>query len=461
MKRFLVSLLLVALFIPVVPDAASAARKGARVVRGAPLPARRGVLLKGLLPEGLRLLIWYDPDLEVETTCLAVGVGAQHDMERKQGAAALVADVIQNGHSGLPAAELARAWEERGLPLEVRSDEDASTFLLSLPPGDFKDGLTAFGQLISQCEVREEDVHRELQRAAHRYLDRRPWSDADVELRRELFSSFAYHRAPHGTPGTLANVTQDICRGYYSQYYRPNNSVLVATGPVPPEEVRTAATRAFARWTYGYVPPASPNEPPPLDGPVVGTAPAVEGVCVVLGGAVVPHLGLQDRMAVELCADALTFAGADSAGRALPAARRGGLRRHRLCDEVRLSWTTSEPAVRASVRHWLEDLEACASGGARENFERLREACLDRLLSDANWTAEAARATLFGWPVDTPDEVSRAGTDLSPAQVSPAARRWLGSGRWGLVSTARRGELEPVLARGAGAGYASPPDGER
>jgi hypothetical protein len=175
-------------------------------------------------------------------------------------------------------------------------------------------------------------------------------------------------------------------------------------------------------------------------------------VCAVLAGAVAPHLKLEDRLALEVCAELLTAGGLDSASRSAEAVRRGGLRRHRLCDEVRLSWTTGDAALRGSVQLWLSDLRACASGVSRESFEQLREGCLDRLLSDEQWTSEAARATLFGWPVDTPDDFTRAASNLGPEQVAGAARRWIAPERWGLVSTARRSELDAAFARGGSAG---------
>ena len=76
-----------------------------------PLPAQRGVLLRGLLSNGLRVVIWYDPDLDLEDACLAVGVGSQLDMEHKQGAAALVAGIVRNGHSGEAASEVRQKVE--------------------------------------------------------------------------------------------------------------------------------------------------------------------------------------------------------------------------------------------------------------------------------------------------------------------------------------------------------------
>ncbi|MBI5836223.1 MAG: insulinase family protein [Candidatus Eisenbacteria bacterium] len=441
MKRSLPLVLLVAFSILSVPDASPADRRAPSRGRAgqAPLVGRPGALLRGLLPGGLRVVIWSDPDLAVETACLVVGVGSVHDMERKQGAAAMVADMVRE------------AWDSGGMApeaLRVRADEDAATFLLQTRGGDFPDALEVLGQRISRLEPGPGEVEAARRRAVQRFEDRRPWSPAEVALRGALFDVYGYHRSPRGTGESLAGVTPDVVHGYYSQYYRPNNAVLAVCGPLDPESVRRAAARAFSAWQYGYVPPASPREPPPLEGPVFGSAEGVDGTCAILGGALVPHVPLPERLALEVCAEALATA-VDSSS-AVPR-RRASLVRHRLCDEVRVGWTADAAGLAYAARDWTRDLGDLAALPAPV-FERLREACLLRVLADENWVTGAARATLFGWPVDTPDDIVTAADALGPERVADTARRWLGPRRWALVSNVRRSALQAAFAAAAGGG---------
>jgi len=416
-----------------------AAPSHARRAPDAPLPAREGMLLKGLLADGLRVLIWYDPALENEEVCLSVGVGSQQDMEHKQGAAALVPDLLLHGHSGgASAAELAAAWEKDGFELNAHADEDAASFHLTLSPADLAPGLDAFGTLIARCEVRPEDVDSAKVRAVARWQSQRPWSALEAPLRRDLYGQYGYHRVPDGLPETLDEVDREIARGYYSQYYRPNNAVLVMAGPVVPEDARHAAQLAFAPWEYGYIPPSNPNSPPGVDHLSLSSADGVDGAWAVAAAAVTPHLSTSDRVALELWAEASAEGpppAPDSvqAAAAPPLTYGARLRRHRLCDEVRVGWTSSDSAAEGELRAWLGDLQSGEPGVPDSLFEPLKADCAERLLDARNWAYEASRATLFGWPADTPDELQAALDRLGPADVKDAVRRLLPRDHWALA----------------------------
>lgn len=460
MNRYLAAILATSILIASSPDTSGAARphavrRGAGNAAPAPLPTARGSLLKGLLPNGLRVLIWYDPDLETETVCLSVGVGSQLDMERKQGAAALVSEILLTGHSGgKPAGELASAWEDHGDPVEVRCDEDAASYLLNVEPEAFKDALQSFGQLMLGSEMRDEDFQAALATARMRLADSAPWSRIEPALRVQLYGPYGYHRCPAGTPEGYSNVTREICQGYYSQYYRPNNSVLVLTGPVEPEVARKAALAGFGDWKYGYVPPSSPNEPTPLTHVATAAVPAPDSIFAIRGAAIVPRMSLPDRVALEVWCDVLGSrdpepAADTSPGDSLigpsPVFRRSELRRHRLCDEVRFGWVAADTDVGGSIRSWVADMTSPDSARVWSALDRGRAASQDRLTDELGWTLEAARTTLFGRVPETPDELRRAVAAVTPRQVREAVRRLLGPERWAIVVTAPRSQWESAV----------------
>lgn len=427
---------------------AASSGKSARTSRPVdqPLPPREGELLKGLIPDGLRLFIWYDPELEDEEVCLTVGVGSAFDMEHKQGAAAMAADILAHGHSGgVAASELAAAWERNGYGLRVIPDEDAVSYQITLTHENLRAGLGAFGQLVARCEVRDEDFAAAMQRARLRYSNSLPWSQADSALRRELYQQYSYHRVPTGTPENFSNLTREIVRGYYSQYCRPNNSVLVMAGPVPPEEARQIALKAFADWQYGYIPPANPNPPPPLDHWVREEVPGIEGTGAALGGAMVPHASLEDAVALRVWTGMIEPLGDSSR---MLWTRQSSFRRHKLCDEVRISWTAPDSEIMGSAKEWRDVPKDSLPLWSRECFDVGRDAAAEILLSSDSWARVAARAALFGWPVDTPDDLRRLLAALTPESVAAAVRRLIPEDRWALV-LARASRATPMLSAGA------------
>src|SRR5207245_3823406 len=137
----------------------------------------------------------------------------------------------------------------------------------------------------------------------------------------------------------------------------------------------------------------------------------IEGVCAVAGWAVLPHLGLSDRVALEVWTEALALAAEPDSFAPAPW-RRTELRRHRLCDEVRYSWTAGSNDVQGSLDGWLTDVRGASNSWPWSRFEAARDFCSERMLNAHYWTREASRATLFGWGAETPDEIGQALTAL-------------------------------------------------
>lgn len=64
----------------------------------------------------------------------------------------------------------------------------------------------------------------------------------------KLFYKYPTRKSPGGTRETVAAATTDQMRLIQSRYYVPNNSALVVTGDVQPENVFTLAGQLFGDW---------------------------------------------------------------------------------------------------------------------------------------------------------------------------------------------------------------------
>ena len=67
----------------------------------------------------------------------------------------------------------------------------------------------------------------------------------------KLFYKYPSRKRPGGTRETVATATTDQMRTIESRYYLPNNSALVVTGDVKPEDVFALAERLFSVWKKG------------------------------------------------------------------------------------------------------------------------------------------------------------------------------------------------------------------
>ena len=88
------------------------------------------------------------------------------------------------------------------------------------------------------------------------------------EVRAELM--YGNHGYGHTTIGYLEDV-EDMPNEYeaavrfYSDYYRPNNAVLIVTGDVVPEHIFSLAEEFYGEWEPGAIPEL--DDPAPVNGP--------------------------------------------------------------------------------------------------------------------------------------------------------------------------------------------------
>jgi len=75
-----------------------------------------------------------------------------------------------------------------------------------------------------------------------------PYSYLNDELLTRLFYKYPTRKKPGGTRETVAAATTDQMRLIQSRYYVPNNTALVVSGDVDPQQVFTLAEQQFGDW---------------------------------------------------------------------------------------------------------------------------------------------------------------------------------------------------------------------
>jgi len=75
-----------------------------------------------------------------------------------------------------------------------------------------------------------------------------PYYYLNREMYAHLFSRYPSRKAPLGNRQTVSTATTDMMRLIQGRYYVPNNSALVVTGDVNPEEVYSLVQEFFGDW---------------------------------------------------------------------------------------------------------------------------------------------------------------------------------------------------------------------
>ncbi|HKS26888.1 MAG TPA: pitrilysin family protein [Pyrinomonadaceae bacterium] len=75
-----------------------------------------------------------------------------------------------------------------------------------------------------------------------------PYFYLNQELMNRLFYKYPSRKQPGGNRETVSKSTTDIMRMIQKRYYVPNNSALIVTGDVQPEEIFKQAQELFGDW---------------------------------------------------------------------------------------------------------------------------------------------------------------------------------------------------------------------
>ena len=75
-----------------------------------------------------------------------------------------------------------------------------------------------------------------------------PFYYLNLEMTNRLFYKYPSRKNPLGNRQTVSSATPDMMRLIQSRYYVPNNSALIVTGDVQPEEIYKLAQDLFGDW---------------------------------------------------------------------------------------------------------------------------------------------------------------------------------------------------------------------
>jgi zinc protease len=155
----------------------------------------------------------------------------------------------------------------------------------------------------TQFEQEREVVVGELDRH-----ESNPYGEIGTQMNQRLFYQYPSRKDPGGNRSTVRGATLDMMRTIQSRYYVPNNSAIVVTGDVDPQDVYKKIEDLFGEWQRRAKPPFEEFplvEHPPLkksEGAII-TKP-VSNVVIELGWQG-PSIGKDD--AATYAADVFSF----------------------------------------------------------------------------------------------------------------------------------------------------------
>lgn len=198
------------------------------------------------LLNGLKLLIWNEPQSEKVTVKLRIHNGAAFDPKDKMGVMALLSDIL------FPSEE-AKAFfsEDLGGSLAVETNYDYIQITATGKADEAQTILETLAVAVTNPPITQDNflTVRSARLEKVRELEKNPSYIADRAVAKRLFGEFfPYGRAPEGTAESLAKIDRTDLMLARDRFFTADNATLAVIGNVKPDFIYRVTRQLFGAW---------------------------------------------------------------------------------------------------------------------------------------------------------------------------------------------------------------------
>ena len=260
-----------------------------------------------VLSNGLTLVTQEQRSSDIVAVYLWVGTGVRFETPDGLGYAHFQEHMLFKGTDAFGPGYIDRTVEGQGGRSNAFTSFDYTTFQILVPSEGTRKAFELLEAMAfrSAFEPKEIDAERQVIFEESRIETDTPKSAIIRQLYGLVFPDHPYGRPVLGTPQTMNAANQAKLKAFNTQYYTPENMVLVVVGPVDPKQARALADATFGqRPKTGYVPPPTPPLAP-LEGIVCKRVDRPEQQAQLALGWQAPSLSNPDSFALDLVATIL------------------------------------------------------------------------------------------------------------------------------------------------------------
>lgn len=258
MKRSLLLLLIVFSLLAGPAEFAAQRRAPQRSRTAAPqqtaaAPARlpQAQLANRILANGLEVIVLEDHSIPLITIELAARNGSYTEPPELNGLSHLYEHMFFKTNRAVANQEdYVRTIGNLGIAYNASTREEVVNYFFTTTSPNLRTSLQFMRDSIRYPLFDEREFERERQVVIGE-IDRQesnPFFYLNREMTSRMFSKYTSRKTPLGSRETVSAATTAMMRSIQQRYYVPNNSALVVTGDVNPEEVFKLAQEFYADW---------------------------------------------------------------------------------------------------------------------------------------------------------------------------------------------------------------------
>ena len=210
------------------------------------------------MANGLRIIVWPDHDIPNVVMYNFVRAGGRNEYPGITGLSHFFEHMMFNGTTKLEPGEFDRVMEAAGGANNAYTSNDLTVYQNWFPRSALKTILELEADRLQNLAIDPDVVESErgvVYSERRLRIDNDNWGRLYEQMRATAFVAHPYQFPVIGWPSDIENWTQEDLEWYFKTYYAPNNSTMVFSGAVSPEEIFLLAEQYFA--------PIPRQQPPP------------------------------------------------------------------------------------------------------------------------------------------------------------------------------------------------------
>jgi zinc protease len=218
------------------------------------------------LDNGMRVLVIPQPHLPMAVVSVLLDAGSRYDPPGKEGLANLTTSLITEGTDKRTAAEIHDAVDFLGAKLSGGAGDDYSTVNLTVLKKDLAQGFDLFSDVLLHPKFPKDEFARKRDEALAELEseEQNPGALADRAFRKALHGTGPYRAEPGGWKESVAKLALGDVKAYYQATFRPERTILVASGDVTMDEIESMVRTKLGSWKgEGAEAKLPPTVPPP------------------------------------------------------------------------------------------------------------------------------------------------------------------------------------------------------
>jgi len=218
---------------------------------GAPLTVHLPQPEKFTLANGLTVMVVEEKSLPVLSASLVTRAGSENNPAGKAGLASLTAQVMGEQTTTRDLTTLAEAQEKIGVRIGVGASMDAANAGMTVLTNHTHAGMELFADVIEHPAFNNDDLER---LRKQRLIGIQQEGDSVNALASRVGPKLVFGDTPYGTSASgttesIASLTPEDVKGFYTDHYGPADSALVLVGDVTMVQAKALAEQYFGKWT--------------------------------------------------------------------------------------------------------------------------------------------------------------------------------------------------------------------